>query len=343
MAGASSVNTHHPAPDFRLVVDGRDITPTVDPRLISLTLTEARGGEADQLDLEISDHDGDLSIPDKDALISLELGWAGERLVDKGLFVVDEVEHSGAPDRLSVKARSADMVREMRVRTEKSWHDTTISEIVSQIAKRHGLTPRVDGVLGATKIDHVDQTHESDLHFVTRLARQHDAVATVKKKHLLFLPINGTTSSAGKPMAQATITRLDGDQHRYHSADRHAYTGVRAHWHDPQKAEKRSVLTGSGEREKKLKDTYGSEKDALDAAKAEMQRIERGKATMELTLAWGRPELMPQTPVTVNGFKPEIDATPWLVVKLTHSLGDGGLTTRMELETRAGDSKAGDQ
>ncbi|WP_436131175.1 hypothetical protein [Acidovorax sp. LjRoot38] len=44
---------------------------------------------------------------------------------------------------------------------------------------------------------------------------------------------------------------------------------------------------------------------------------------------------MPQTPVVLQGFKDVIDATTWLVVKLTHTLGDNGLTTRMELETRA--------
>ena len=109
---------------------------------------------------------------------------------------------------------------------------------------------------------------------------------------------------------------------------------MRAHWHDAGKAEKRSVLAGTSEREKKLKDTYATEADALAAAKAEQQRVERGKATMELTLAMGRPELAPQTQVRAAGFKPEIDATPWVVVKLTHSLGDGGLTTRMELETQ---------
>ena len=184
------------------------------------------------------------------------------------------------------------------------------------------------------QVQHIDQTHESDLHFLNRLARQHDAVATVKNKHLLFLPINGTKTSTGNELPTATITRADGDQHRYHSADRNAYTGVRAHWHDAGKAEKRSVLAGTGEREKKLKDTYATEADALAAAKAEQQRVERGKATMELTLAMGRPELAPQTQVRAAGFKPEIDATPWVVVKLTHSLGDGGLTTRMELETK---------
>ena len=188
----------HPAPDYTLVVDGRDITARVDPRLISLTLTEARGEEADQLELELSDHDGALAIPPKSAIIELAIGWAGQALVQKGAFVVDEVEHTGAPDKLSIKARSADMRKEMRVRTEVSWHDTTIGAIVNKIAGRHQLTPRVDGRLAGVQVEHIDQTHESDLHFLNRLARQHDAVATVKNKHLLFLPINGTKTSTGR-------------------------------------------------------------------------------------------------------------------------------------------------
>ena len=110
---------------------------------------------------------------------------------------------------------------------------------------------------------------------------------------------------------------------------------MRAYWHDPNAAEKKSVLVGEQENEKRLKDTYGSEADAMAAARAERGRIERGKATMELTLAIGRPELMPQTPVVLRGFEDVIDATDWLVVKLTHTLGDNGLTTRLELETRA--------
>ena len=63
----------------------------------------------------------------------------------------------------------------------------------------------------------------------------------------------------------------DGDQHRYHSADRNAYSGVRAYWHDKNGAEKKSVLVGTEENEKRLKDTYGSEADALAAARMEME------------------------------------------------------------------------
>jgi len=53
-----------------------------------------------------------------------------------------------------------------------------------------------------------------------------------------------------------------------------------------------------------------------------------------MSLALGNPAVFPQSPVTVTGFKPEIDATEWLSVKVTHSLGGNGFTTRVEFETK---------
>lgn len=320
-------------PSYALTVGGRDITPKIGARLISLTLTESRGDEADQLDIELDDSDGALQLPTKGAEIALQLGWQGQGLVDKGLFEVDEVEHVGTPDHVCIRARSAEMRKQLRTRAERSWHNTTLGQIVRDIAARHQLTPRVDDTLASVPIEHIDQTHESDLHFLTRLAKQHDAVSTVKKDHLVFLPINATVTSGGQALASIVITRKDGDQHRYHTADRHSYSGVRAYWYDTARATKRSVLVGTEENEKRLKDTYANEADALSAARSEHQRITRGKATFDLNLALGVPELMPQTPVTVKGFKQEIDSTPWLLVKLTHTLGDAGMTTRLEMET----------
>lgn len=324
----------HPAPSYRLRVDARDITPVVDARLISLTLAECRGNEADQLDLTLTDHDGALEIPTKGRTIELSIGWAGTDLVDKGSFIVDEAEHSGAPDQVTMRARSAELRQSLRTRVERSYHGVPLGVIVRQIALRHQLLPRVDGALGARLVPHIDQTGESDLNFLTRLAKLHDAVATVKMGKLLFLPILGTTTSSGAKLPVITLTRADGDSHRYHTSDRDAYSGVRAFWHDARRADRRSVLIGGDKNAKRLKESFANEPDARAAAQAEWRRIQRGMATLELTLAHGQPLLTPQTPVTVQGFKPQIDGTEWLAVKVTHSMtADGGFTTRVELET----------
>jgi phage protein D len=73
---------------------------------------------------------------------------------------------------------------------------------------------------------------------------------------------------------------------------------------------------------------------ARTVAVAEWQRIQRGQATFEMSLALGNPGLIPQSPVNVSGFKAEIDGMDWIAAKVSHNMSDGGFTSRIELETR---------
>lgn len=325
-----------PTPDFRVTLDGRDLTSVIEPRLVSLTITECRQDEADTLDLALDDHDGRLEIPARGALLAVAIGWAGSALTDKGTFTVDEVEHSGAPDTITIRARSASMTKNMGERQEKSWHAKSVGDIVGAIAARHSLTPAVAESLGAIRIPHIDQTNESDMSFLTRLAKRYDAVMTVKDSRLLFMPIGEGVTLSGQAVPTLTIERSSGDQHRYHIAERENYAGVKAFWHDNAGKARIPVIVG-GENEHNLKvlpETYPSADEARAAATAELKRTERSQATMDYQLALGRPELRPEMPVTVVGFKPEIDATPWLVKRARHSLSDSGLTSSLELEVR---------
>lgn len=99
----------YPQPLWRITLAGEDITQRIQPRLMQLTLTDNRGMEADQLDLTLDDSDGRLDIPTRGASIHLSLGWSDTGLIDKGSYTVDEVEHSGTPDQLTIRARSADL------------------------------------------------------------------------------------------------------------------------------------------------------------------------------------------------------------------------------------------
>lgn len=318
------------APVWQVTLDGQDLTGVIAPRLISMTITECRGEELDQLDIELSDHDGLLAIPSMDAELTVALGWRSTGMVNKGRFVVDEIEHRGAPDIITLRARSADLLSGMRVREERSYHDTTVGAILASIAARHGLQPRI-GQAGDEKIDHIDQT-ESDLAFLTRLGKKYDQVATVKAGNLLFLPAQDAKAFSGQALPTINISRSDGDQHRYHIAGRDSYSGVRAYWHDPERATRRSVLAGQSGNAKRLRDTFASERDALVAASAEWQRIQRGTATMDFALARGMPQIAPQTVVTFSGIKETIAGTVWIVKRASHNLNDSGLTSQLELE-----------
>lgn len=219
-------------PLWRIRVDGVDITATLDSRLVSLTHTDNRGMEADQLDLTLDDADGRLQLPPRGAVLALALGWEGEGLTDKGTFTVDEVEHSGAPDQVTIRARSADLRAGLSTQRTRSFHQLSVSAIVNDIAAAHGLTAAIAATLAGELLDHLDQTNESDANLLTRLAGMFDAIATIKAGRLVFMPAGAGVSALGKPLPVVTITRSDGDQHRFSLAERDSYTAVKALYND---------------------------------------------------------------------------------------------------------------
>ncbi|WLH14486.1 phage late control D family protein [Pseudomonas hefeiensis] len=325
----------YPVPAFRITVDGNDIAQLISPRLMSLELTDNRGIEADQLSITLSDHDGLLAIPPKGATIRLWLGWSDTGLVDKGTYTVDETEHSGAPDVLSIRARSADLRKGLKTKRERSWSNTTLGDVLGDIALVNGLTATIAGALDGLPILQLDQANESDANLISRVGEEFDAVVTVKAGCLLCLPAGGGKTATGAELPHITLTRADGDQHRYLQADRDSYDGVRAYFYDVNSAKKQEAIAGGGENLKDLRHTFSDRQSALRAARAEFNRLQRGSATLSYTLARGRPDLIPELTYTLQGVKPEIDEIIWYGGNVQHTLSpDNGYTTSLELESK---------
>ena len=358
---AKAPDSLSPRPAYRIKVGKKDITGRFQGRLISLTLTDNSGFEADQLDIELDDSDGKLDLPEKGVRLSLSLGWEGAGLVDKGTYKVDELEHTGPPDRLVIRARSADMDGGLTTRREGSYAGKTVAQIVQSIALRNKFTWLVGKKLADQVITHVDQTGESDANFLSRLAKEFDAIATVKNGTLLFIPAGEPTSGSGLLLPTVNITRASGDTHTFSVADRENYNGVKAHYQDTRAGVRGEVVIDAsnavatkekrapkGKKKKQetvqanpnpdnvkvLRHTYASRSNAERAARAEWQKIQRGVATFNITLARGRAELFPSLHAKVSGWKPQIDGTGWSVGRVVHSLNDSGFTTAVELEIK---------
>lgn len=337
-------------PDYRLVLDGRDLTPRLKgkvpgstrARLVSLTLTEKRGEEADQLDLVLDDGDGRLAIPPEGATLQLSIGWlrgsdVALGLVDKGTFVVDEVAHAGPPDLLTIRARSADFTGTLKTRRERSWRGTTLGAIVADVARAHGLVPRCAASLAAITITDKAQSRESDLAFLRRLGRECDAVATVKRGALILAPIGAGVTPTGRSLPSITIHRRDGDTHDFARRKRDEVDGVTATWHDRASGSRRHVTSGKADGARRLAKVHATEADAKAAAATAHARATRQPVTLGLTLAAGQADLGPEQKVTVVGYKPAIDAVEWLIAEVAHEIGDRGFQTRVRLE--AADSR----
>lgn len=322
-------------PAFRLTVDGKDIGRLISPRLMSLELTDNRGLEADQLSITLSDHDGLLEIPPKGAVVKLWLGWSDTGLVDKGSYTVDETEHSGAPDILSIRARSADLRGSLKTKRERSWSEVTLGAVLTEIASAYGLTPKIAAEVSARAVKHLDQANESDANMLTRLGELHDAVINVKAGCLICLQAGAGKTASGAALPHVTLTRADGDSHRFLQADRDSYDSVKAYYYDIGSTKKQEAIAGGGEKVKELRHTFSDRDSALRAARSELNRLQRGSATLSYNLAKGRADLIPELTYSLRGVKTEIDGIVWYGGNVRHSLtADNGYTTSLELESK---------
>jgi len=249
-----------------------------------------------------------------------------------------------------------------------------VMHVTNKCCVPHGKRDASAEGFAGVAVAHIDQTQETDASFLTRLATLYGAVAAVKAGRLLFLrPGNGVTVS-GKPIPQLTLTRQDGDRHSFSIADRGAYTGVSASWlhtKDPKpkkvklkrkakekhlralehpaakkkkatttktpEAKEGDYLAGSEDNVFTLTTVYATKAAAMRAAKAKWDKLQRGVAEFSVMLALGRADLFPETPVQVSGFKSVIDAQPWLISKVTHSLNGSGYTTTLNFEVLLSD------
>lgn len=330
-------------PILKLTADDKPLSDQVMARLMTLSVTDNKSMDADELSITLDDHDGALALPKRGVKLQCWLGFVDAGVHDMGTYIVDSCEWSGSPDTISIKAKSADFKSSLKEGRSQSYHNVTLGKIADAVAKRQQLALSIKPELATIDVGHVDQTDESDINLLTRLCHQYGAVVNIKHGKLLIFTANSNVSVSGQPLSLTVITRQTGDSYRYSVEDREGdYTGVSARYQDTGKATKKTATAGNVEKRgggndpntktKRLKGAYKSKEAATAAANAEMKRIEDEQAKFSINTAYAYPAVTTESPITLQRFKAEIDALKWTVDKATHSYSkNGGLTTQLDL------------
>lgn len=331
--------TDYPHPIFRIEVDGVDISPIVASRLMSLTVKDNRGLVVDSVDIELDDADGKLDIPPYGAIIKVWLGWSDTGLIDKGTYKVDSTSHRGAPDVLSISAMANDVSEGLKQKRERSWSNLTIQEIFEKVGSSYDLNVVVHDNFTKKKVKYIAQ-NESDANLITRIADEHDAIATVKNRYLILLPRGASQTVSGLSLPRVIITRKDGDQHSYtNGSGTENITGVKAYYYAENKAKKMHVVVGDNiDNLKEIRYIHRDKTTAELAANAEYNRCKRSAQKLSYSLALGDPTLIPEQEFEFSGLKPEIDNIVWLGTNISHTLNESGFTTSVELEVQLPDA-----
>lgn len=337
-------------PTFLILADRTDITRAVADRLLELVVTDEAGLSSDALRLTLDDRrraDGAIAqLPKIGTVLEVSLSYAGRAWVAMGKFIVDEIEIRSPPATLSVSAKAADMVGPFRSPKTRSWEETTLGALVSAIATEHRYQAKIDPELGAIAVPHLDQTAESDMALLTRLAAKHDAVAKPVAGFLVLARQGAAKTITGQVLPTLQLEPEQLAQWRYqHSARKPAGTGsaqgedgqsppqvstggTKAYWWDFEKGERREVTTGSPPYEE-IRYVHATEAEAKAAAATRKNTGERGQGELSFSLP-GDPRLAAEGRLSIN-LRPGIP-TDWRIKRVEHRLGSQGYTTQVECE-----------
>ncbi|WP_171862980.1 phage late control D family protein [Citrobacter freundii] len=142
-----------------------------------------------------------------------------------------------------------------------------------------------------------------------------------------------------KPQKQKVkLKRKPKEQHlRALQHPKAAKTSTKAKKKKEQEAREGEYMAGESDNVLELTTIYATKAQAMRAAQAKWDKIQRGVAEFSITLATGRADLFPETPVAVKGFKRVIDEQAWIISRVVHSLNGSGFTTGLELEVKVSD------
>lgn len=217
-----------PTATVQLLYNNRNVTRDISADLLSFSYVDKISGESDELSLSLQDKNNLWSndwYPEKGTVLTAEISYKGATL-PCGSFTLDEIELSGPPDTVNIRALASFITQKTRTRNNSAHENKTLSEIARTIAGRHGLI--VIGTIPAIRINRVTQHGQTDLSFLYSLATAYGVVFSVRNNKMIFTSIYDLESKPGI----VTLTRSDLSSYQIKDKTAGTYKSARLTYHN---------------------------------------------------------------------------------------------------------------
>jgi uncharacterized protein len=224
-------------PCFQIINNSKDLAPSYAPYLIELSLTDSVTDHADEFSLTVSDVGNTLDLPVKGEQIDVRLGDGVTLPQIQRTYVIDSVEIQGPPDQIKITGAAcpfanAGAMKAMQHQQSRSWDSITIGNLVSGIADEVGMTAVVSPDFASITIDHLDQTNESNMNLLTRVAADYGATFKPCNGKLFFSLIGNGKNADGQAIPALTITRGPGTKFQAAFSKRQNFTSAKVDCQD---------------------------------------------------------------------------------------------------------------
>lgn len=322
-------------------VDG--LTELAKKNLLSLEITDEQGTKSDQVKMKFKNPNYEIADPEMGHVFSVKIGYEGLLPpVQMGTFQLDELSYSEQQSStLEITATAQFHVdNNMKAPRDGEYKEKTLGAIFNEIAERNNYTPKIDPDIASIFVDHISQTAESDVAFASRLADDNDASLKFQDLNMLIRPRSKTEGLVyiRKGLQSAVsaggfvIEIPTGITGKFNA--RNKYKAVRAFWQDGDKKRRTGEVTGSGEPEFKIQNTFSTKAKAKQAAADKFEQLKRGEASLESVALVGNPNVRSEMELVIQKFHPRI-CRSWIITKVTHSYTSGsGYTTKISADIK---------
>ena len=177
-------------PVYEVTINGTNVTDDISVYVSQVEYSDRIEEESDEVSIILDDVEGLWQsdwYPSQGDTLTLKMGYPGNML-DCGNFEIDQIELSGLPDTLTVKAIAAAITESMRTRNSRAYEKQTLKDIAQFIADKHGLKLMGDtSRLANIEIGRKTQDNESDISFLSGIARRYGIIFSVRGDKMIFL------------------------------------------------------------------------------------------------------------------------------------------------------------
>lgn len=243
---------------IKVIVNNKDISEDFKRYFLDLQIIDKDGTESDELNFSISYA---IKRPKYEDKIKI---WIDD--VFYGTFLVQSTSTNHFKE-LIVRATGTNFSSSIKTKKSRNFSNTNLNQIVSKIAKENGLNYKAN--FKDILISNLIQSNESDLHILTRLAKDYDAIFSIKNNTLLFLERSSN-------LPTFTINLKECSSWSITHTDKKLYNSCIAFYRDTKENRVKKIIVGNEKPTLSFKGTFKTEIEAIKKAKAKLQRASRG-------------------------------------------------------------------
>jgi phage protein D len=222
------------SPQCIVTYAGVNITADLSEMVLAIRYVDRLDGASGDLEIDLEDSTRQWQgawYPSLGDVVSLQLGYSRESLLDCGEFQIDELELDGPPDVMRLRCLAAYITPAMRTVNTMAYENIGLLGIAAQIAAKYQLALVTASSESDSDLvfERVTQRRQTDLEFLKRLAREHNFDFTVRAGQLIFYQRPALEAAA----AVLTISRSDTIRFSFRNRTRRTYDGAKFSYFDP--------------------------------------------------------------------------------------------------------------